>query len=82
MGAIFDDKLKQVKSATNKDFTDAEHCAIKKKKDRKIRNICFKFFFGKTYFCNDGSQNFWTLQPILNTSLTLAGFLETLVDGE
>ena len=49
------------------------------KNPRKIRNIWFKIFISKSYFNDDGSQNFLIFQPISKTFTMPAGVTETII---
>ena len=54
---------------------------MKTKQDKivKLQTYNLSLFIGQSYFFNDGSQNFFIFQPILNTFTKPVGLTKTIV---
>lgn len=67
LGAIFDQRLKEAKLATNNDFNTVEQHAIRnKKKLEQLQIFELSYFWGKNYFGDDGFQNMFAYRKKLN----------------
>ena len=82
-GVIFDERLKQAKLATTNDLGTVDQGAIKnEEKIEKLQTFHLSFFIGKSYFSDDGSQNFLMFQPFYKTSTMPAGLTHTIKEWE
>ena len=74
LGAIFDQRLKEAKLATNNDFNTVEQHAIRnKKKIEQLQIFELSYFLGKNYFGDDGFQNMFAYRKKLNKLVSKEG---------
>ena len=76
-GTVFDERLKQAKLATTIDLSTVNNVSLK---TSKITNIYM--FIGKSYFSDNGSQNFLIFQAIFNTFIILVRIANTVIEWE
>ena len=50
-----------------------------REKMEKFQILDLSYFIGKSYFNNDGSQNYLLFQPIYNTFIRPTGHTETII---
>ena len=50
-----------------------------REKIKKLQTFDLRYFNGRRYFCNDGSQNYLTFQSISKTSRMATGDTEAII---
>ena len=71
-GAMFEERLKQIKLATNNDLnTVQQNAARNKEKLEKLQTFELSYFHGKKYFDDDGFQSMLVYRPKFSKMLLL-----------